>query len=109
MLEPEKQYGPEDSSDMKEWPGIPQAEFTDDFYICPQPQWQVFRGAPPCSNLEEVPCVYQKHITNMTRYEKQMIESPLLCSLLVIGKIFLENSSQKLLQLSYLYPTSTAC
>lgn len=29
-----------------------------------------------CSNLEEVRCVYQKYVANMTGCQKQMIESP---------------------------------
>lgn len=96
-LGPEDQCGHEDNSDEKEWPGIPQAEFTDDFHKGPQSAGEVFRGVPQRSNLEEVLCVHQKHVANMTGCQKQMIDSPLLCSLLVTGKIFLESSSGKLL------------
>uniref|UniRef100_A0A8C0NFD8 Uncharacterized protein n=2 Tax=Canis lupus familiaris TaxID=9615 RepID=A0A8C0NFD8_CANLF len=59
-LGPEEQCGrEEDSSDKKEWPGIPQAEFTDDSCKGPQSAGEGFRGVPQCSNLEEVLCVYQ--------------------------------------------------
>lgn len=68
-LGPEEQSGrEEDSSDKKEWPGIPQAEFTDDSCRGPQSAGEGFRGVPQCSNLEEVLCVYQKQVANMTGY-----------------------------------------
>lgn len=51
-LGPEEQCGHEDSTVKKEWPGIPQAKLTDDFYICPQSG-----GECQFSNLEEALCL----------------------------------------------------
>ena len=43
---PEEQCGREARTVKEEWPGISQAKFTDDFYMCPHSGREVFRRVP---------------------------------------------------------------